>query len=218
MDLGGRRLAARREQRTVEPRRIDQGLVMRDPPDTVVGRHQQERKGGIPSSSSLRHAAEDQTGGKHDQQIDVDDRHPIDREPVPVERTESTDAVGRREVHQQVEHNADDRDRCQQAKRRPRLCGRGSFFQDTQSDPDDPRREQPESNDAERPVRWPAMPRQVAARAARGRQDIDVRGIRGEDQGGGRAASCPAERRACQGQCEQGVGEVVHNRRFEAGG
>ena len=67
-----------------------------------------------------------------------------------------------------------------------------------------------EADDPERTVRRAAMPREVRHAAARRRDDVDVRGVRREDQRRGRAAARAPERRAAERHGEQRVGEVVH--------
>ena len=106
-----------------------------------------------------RTAESSPTDERH-QQIDVDDRHPVDGEPVPVERAQQPRAVRRRKVHQHVQQRRRRPRRCEQhperclrrrpvAFRRPaNRCQPHTIVALSQTENDDP----------ERPVRRTAMP------------------------------------------------------------
>ena len=77
------------------------------------------------------------------------------------------------------------------------------------AEPDEAGRQQAEADDAERAVRGAAVPVQVRRAAARGGDDVDVGGVRGDEEGRRRAASGAPERRAPERRAEQRVSEVV---------
>ena len=80
--------AARRQRRTEPPGRGRHACWWAAARMTVVERHQREDDGGVPARARPVAAAEPQPGREGRQQVDVDDRHPVDGEPVPVERAE----------------------------------------------------------------------------------------------------------------------------------
>ena len=90
----------------------------------------------------------------------------------------------------------------------PRFAARRS--RSAPADPDEPRAHDAESDDAERSVRRSAVPLQVGRGAARGSDDVDVRGVRGDDERGGRPAAGAAERCPRERQREQRVRDVIH--------
>src|SRR6266511_2776178 len=77
---------------------------------------------------------------------------------------------------------------------RPREAGRG------EAQPDD----------AERPVRWSAVPFQVVRRTGRHGDDVDVRGVGREEERGGRPSSGAPEPRPRQREREETMSEIVH--------
>ena len=109
----------------------------------VVGRHQQQDDRGLAARCAGVARPKQRRDQRH-QQIDVDDRHPVDREPVPVERAERTRAVRRRQIHQHVQSDADHRHRDEHRERRIR-SPRASLaavapIEQPAADPDESRR------------------------------------------------------------------------------
>ena len=153
-------------------------------------------------------AAEPEARGERREQVDVDDRHQVDGVPVPVERAEQARAIRRRQIHQHVEEHADDRDERERSE--GRMGRRPVAVEQAAACPDDAGDKRAEPDDAERSVRRPPVPLQIAERAVDRRDDVDVGRVGREDQRGGRAAAGAAERRPRQRRAEECVRQVVH--------
>jgi hypothetical protein len=129
-------------------------------------------------------------------------------------------AVRRRQIHQDVEDDAHERHRHEDAERRigcdigggGRFRGRSTAIQDAAAGPDNSCRRDAQTHDAERAMRRTAMPPEIIERSAGGRHDVDIRRVRGEEQRGRRAAAGAPERRARQRQREQAVRQIIQSR------
>jgi len=182
--------------------------MMGDAARAVIGGHQCEYERRVAATGVGRPAAEDQPGSERDEQIDVDDWQPVERVPVPVERTEEARAVRRRQIHQNVQQHSDHRDGGEHSKRCVRSASVGSTGP-AHPRPHDCCGQQSESDDAERSVRRTAMPSQVAGGPAGGGNDVDVGDVRSDDERGRRSASGAAERRAGERRGKQRVSDVI---------
>ena len=127
---------------------------------------------------------------------------------MPVERAEEASAVGGRKVHQDMKQHADERNGRQLSVRE--MVGCAPAIEHSPATPDQTGDEQPEADDAERSMRRPAMPLEVLQRSPGGRDDVDVRCVRGEDESGRRAAAAAAKGRPCQRRGEERMGQVIH--------
>ena len=203
--------------------------------DAVVGRHQQQHECRLGAPLRRRRPAE-QADDERRQQVDIDNRHPVDGEPVPVERAQQARAVDRRQIHQHVQHDA------RSSRRRPACANDAS----ADGPPDCRRRrtravtaaancpaprpsrptacrrdavrsrrdrsDHAEADQAERAVRRAAMPFEILHGAAGGRDDVDVGRVRGEDQRRRGAAAGARQRRARERHREQRMSQIVQVR------
>ena len=176
---------------------------------SVVGRHQREHDRSVSSPSRRRGAAEENAGDEREQQVDINDRQPIQSEPVPVERAQKASAVGSRQVHEDVEQHTHHRNRRKQSKRR---IGRiiGPPFCQAESHRDETGRQQAEPDDSERSVCRAAVPCQIIARAADCRERVDVGSIRSQDERGSRPSAGAFKWSTGEREGEQSVREIVH--------
>ena len=102
----GGRVAELRQRRPEKARREVDRLMMRRRAKPVIRRENRHRDRRLRAPLRLRTAPE-QRRHEHHQQIDVDDRHPVEGVPLPAERAEDPRAVRRRQVHQDVQQHAD---------------------------------------------------------------------------------------------------------------
>ena len=115
---GGRRTAGLRQRRSEQSRRSAESLPVGRSSYSVIGRHQREHDRSVSSPCRRRGAAEENAGDEREQQVDINDRQPIQSEPVPVERAQKARAVGSRQIHEDVQQHADRRHDREHAERR----------------------------------------------------------------------------------------------------
>ena len=151
----------------------------------------------------------DRAADEQDPQVHIDDRQPVERVPRGVERAEQPHTVRRRQIHQDVEGGAGERDADQPADRRDGF----RFSAHALHTPDNERADQRKAEHAEHAVRRAAMRGQVRHRSARdGRDDVEVGRVRRDHHGRGGAGCAASDARTHQRDPDERVCDVIQPR------